>query len=152
MIEQRVIDTLNELIAVCKDNETALRETGPRLKSDGLRTSCIELAAKWSGIAEALRTEVIYEKGAPKDGGSVMGRAYRFIARVKATVSGNQREALLDELEQLSERALNKFDEAINRDLPSNIAGIVALQRNHVKDAFERICDARKAARTDSDS
>ena len=144
MFEKRVIDTLNELIAVCKDNETALRETGPRLKPEELRTLCAKLATDWSGIAEALRTEVIYEKGAPNDEGSVMGRAYRLIGRIKALVSRDKSEALLDELEQLSERALGKFDEAINNDLPSNIAGIIELQRNHVKDAHEGIRDAKK--------
>ena len=147
MIEERVINALNELIAVCKDNETALREIAPRLKSNGLRTLCTELATQWSGIAEALRTEVIYEKGAPNDEGTVMGRAYRLLAQIKAVVSSDKNEAMLDELEQLSERALSKFDEAINRDLPANIAGIVELQRNHVKDAFERIRDAKKSIR-----
>ena len=148
MIENRVIDALNELIAVCKDNETALREAGPRLKSTGLRALCAELAVQWSGIAEALRTEVIYEKGAPNDeDGTVMGRAYRFIGRIKAAISSDKSEALLDELEQLSARALSKFDETINRNLPSSIAGIVELQRNHVKDAFERIRDAKKSVR-----
>ena len=145
MFEKRDIDTLNELIAVCKDNETALRETGPRFKSDGLRGLCMELAAHWSRIAQALRTEVIYEKGAPKEEGSVIGRAYRLIAQIKAAISRDGSDALLGELEQLSERALGKFDEAINKDLPSTIAGIVELQRNHVKDAHDRIRSARRS-------
>ena len=138
---------LNELIAVCRDNIESVEDAAQQTKSDELQTFFNELVEHWKKILEALRAEVIYQGGIPTESGTLIGDVHRLYAKFKAAVLRNEREAVLDELEQLSSRALDTFDEVLKRELPPQAEGILRLQHGQVSEVHERILAFRKSGR-----
>jgi uncharacterized protein (TIGR02284 family) len=142
--QQRIIETLNALLAVCNDNVEGLTEAAKQIEAEDFQRPLGDLAEQWRKIAEGLRAEVIYRGGEPVESGTLLGDAQRYYAKLKAALVTNERRVIVDELQQLSARALSKFDTALQGgSLPPQADSIIQLQRGQVQGAHERILALR---------
>jgi uncharacterized protein (TIGR02284 family) len=141
--QQLAIEALNGLLAVCHDTLEGITEAAAQVEAEDFRQPLRELAEQWRKIAEGLRSEVIYRGGKPVESGTVLGDAQRYYAKLKSTLVTNERRVIVDELQQLSARALSKFDAALQGNLPPQVDSIIRLQRGQVQGAYKRILALR---------
>lgn len=141
--QRPVIETLNALLAVCHDNLESLTEATNQIEAEDFQQQLHGLAEHWRKIAEGLRAEVIYRGGKPVESGTVLGDAQRYYAKLKSALVSNERRVIAEELQQLSARALSRFDTALQGGLPPQADSIIQLQRGQVQGAHERILALR---------
>lgn len=135
----QTIKVLNELISVCLDGIKGFRDAYEHAKDAEVRSVLSELAKDRESIVFAFQTEVRDLGGTPKEEGSLLGVAHRLYMDLKSAVSGDDRKAILDEVQRGEEYTLSKFQEALNKDLPLDVKSIIQLHYNQVQKSYDRI-------------
>ena len=143
-----VIDTLNKLIETCKDGEYGFRTSAEHVKSEQLRSVFLERAESCRKGAAELQAEVARLGGKPEDDSSTTGTLHRGWVNVKGMLTGNSDQAALDECERGEDAALERYRDAIKKDLPSDVAVIVERQYEGVKRNHDQIRSLRDAMRS----
>lgn len=133
------IKVLNELISICHDGIKGFRDAYEHAKDAQVRNALSELAKNRESIAFAFQAEVRDLGGTPKEEGSLMGVAHRLFMDLKSAVSGDDRKAILDEVQRGEEYTLSKFQEVLHKDLPLDVKSIIQLHYNQVQKSYDQI-------------
>jgi uncharacterized protein (TIGR02284 family) len=133
-----VIDVLNELIETCKDGEYGFRASAEQAHSRALCSSLLARSSECATASDQLRAQVLQLGGKPENGGSAAGAVHRGWVAVKATLSNYDDLAVLEECERGEDVALATYRDALDRDLPEPIRGLIERQyegakRNHLE-------------------
>jgi len=148
-INDDIVETLNDLIATCKDGELGFTACAERVESPDLRQLFTQRAAACRQAAEELRPFVIQYGGEPETEGSTSGALHRGWVAVRGSLAGYSDQAMLDECERGEDAALARYRAALREDtLPEQLRAIVSrqqlgVQANH--DHVKRLRDALKA-------
>jgi uncharacterized protein (TIGR02284 family) len=148
MDNEGVVDILNKLIETCKDGEYGFRTCAEHAKSERLRTVFLERAASCRDGATQLQAEVARLGGHPETDSSAPGVLHRGWVNLKAALTGHDDLAALNECERGEDAALERYREAIKKDLPSDVAAIVERQYEGVKRNHDQIRSLRDAMRS----
>lgn len=144
-----IVDTLNELIATCKDGELGFTACAERVQSEELRQLFLKRAGDCQLAAAELRPFVIQHGGEPETDGSTSGALHRGWVAVRGSLAGYSDQAMLDECERGEDAALARYRAALRENtLPAPLLAIVSrqqlgVQANH--DHVKRLRDALKA-------
>ena len=146
------VDTLNALIEVSKDGEYGFRTSAEHAQEASLRQLLMRSAAECAQAARELQDEVEALGGEAEDGGSAAGAMHRGWVSVKAKLSTYSDREILEEVERGEDKALNRYLQAAESELPGSAQSIVLRQlegvrRNH--DQFRQLRD--EATRADSE-
>lgn len=143
-----VLDTLNDLLESCRDGEFGYRECAEHVKAQNLKAVLHrhEQACKDAGME--LQALIAQLGGKADEGGSVMGAMHRGWVSVRATLAGNNDQAMMDECERGEDSALASYRKALKKDLPASVRSVVqrqsdGAQRNH--DQIKALRDSLKA-------
>jgi len=96
-INDDIVETLNDLIATCKDGELGFTACAERVESPDLRQLFTQRAAGCRQAAEELRPFVIQYGGEPETEGSTSGALHRGWVAVRGSLAGFSDQAMLDE-------------------------------------------------------
>ncbi len=146
---KEVIDVLNDLIETSKDGEEGFKECAENVERSYLKTLLKERARECKTAATELQTIVQRLGGTPEDDASATGSLHRRWTDLKATLTGNSEQAVLDECERGEDVAKESYKEALeNQALPPDIRAVVERQykgvlRNH--DQVKALRDAERA-------
>ncbi|MFO8003693.1 PA2169 family four-helix-bundle protein [Thioalkalivibrio sp.] len=146
---KEVIDVLNDLIETSKDGEEGFKECAENVERSYLKTLLKERARECKTAATELQTIVQRLGGTPEDEASATGSLHRRWTDLKATLTGNSEQAVLDECERGEDVAKESYQEALeNQALPPDIRAVVERQykgvlRNH--DQVKALRDAERA-------
>ena len=145
----KVIDTLNDLIETCRDGEYGFNASAEHTKSADLKTMLTRHAGECKTAAQELQTLVSQLGGEPEKGGSVSGAMHRGWVSVRASLSTYTDLAMLEECERGEDLAVASYRKALKQDLPPAIRSVVerqsqGAQRNH--DQIKALRDTLKAA------
>ena len=143
-----VIDTLNKLIATCKDGEYGFRTSAEHVKSAQLRQVFSSRAEECQRGASELQALVTRLGGDADTGSSATGTLHRGWVKLKEAVSGDSDVAALEECERGEDAALERYRDAVKQDLPPDIAAVVQRQYEGVKRNHDQVRTLRDQMRS----
>lgn len=143
MSNDEVISCLNGLIQTCKDGQEGFREAAAGVERSDLRSLFAEFSQQRAEFAGVLQGLVRGLGGDPEDEGSISGALHRGWIDLKAALTGNDQEAILNECERGEDSAKENYAEALNDNLPANVRDIVEQQYQAVLAAHNRIKQLR---------
>ena len=143
-----VISTLNDLIETCKDGQNGFQAAIEGVRDSALKTTFQKYVQQRAQFASELQNEVRRLGGDPEKSGSVSAALHRGWMDIKAAVTGKNDHAIVAECERGEDAAVKNYQEAINKNLPSQIASIVQRQYDAVKQAHDQIRRLRDTPRT----
>lgn len=138
-----VISTLNGLIETCKDGQNGFKESAEAVSDSNLKTVFYELGQQRTQYVGELQTLVRELGGDPENSGSVAGALHRGWINLKSAITGQSDGAILNEAERGEDVAKKAYKEALEQNLPANVASVVQTQYAQVQAAHDKVRDLR---------
>jgi uncharacterized protein (TIGR02284 family) len=149
-----IISTLNDLIETSKDGEEGFRTCAQDISDSKMKSLFMDRAQHCAQAARELQEQVVALGGKPETSTSVSSSLHRRWVDIKAAVTGQDDEAILNECERGEDVAMKSYRNALGKDLPPAIRSIVerqfgGVQRNHdqVKALRDQVRTAKNIAR-----
>jgi uncharacterized protein (TIGR02284 family) len=139
------ISTLNDLISICKDGQEGFKDAAEGVDRSDLKTLFYEFSQQRAEFAGVLQEMVRSMGGDPENAGSMTGAIHRGWIDIKSAVMGKDEEAILNECERGEDAAKEAYQEAMQQNLPSNVADVVNQQGQAVLAAHNRIRSLRNS-------
>ena len=148
MNSDELVDTLNDLLESIRDGEFGYRECAGHIKAQSLKAVLHrhEQACRDAGVE--LQALIVQLGGNADEGGSLMGAMHRGWVSVRATLAGNNDQAMLDECERGEDSALASYRKALKQQLPASVRALVQRQSNGAQgnhDEIKALRDSLKA-------
>ena len=116
------ISTLNTLIATTIDSVTGYENSAKDIDNQRFAEIFRQRADERQQVVEDLRNEVRRLGGDPEDSGSFMGKTHQRFEDLKAAITGQDEQAVIDEVERGEDYLKEKFETALNSDALSGEA------------------------------
>ena len=110
------ISTLNTLIATTIDSITGYENSAKDIDNQRFAEIFRERANERQQVVEQLRAEVRRLGGNPEDDGSFMGKTHQRFEDLKAAITGQDEQAVINEVERGEDYLKEKFEAALNGD------------------------------------
>lgn len=133
MEHKDLMDTLNKLVATCKDGEYGFLSCAEHANADDLRRTFSARAEECRQGAAELQSLIRANGGTPDDGGTATGAVHRGWVAVKGTLSGYSDLAMLEECERGEDTAVERYRKALEEPLPPDVRAVVERQFEGVK-------------------
>ncbi len=108
------ISTLNTLISTTIDSVTGYENSAKDIRNERLAETFRQRANERQQIVDELRTEVGRLGGKPEEGGSFLGKAHQRFEDLKATVTGRDEQAIINEVERGEDYLKEKWQAALH--------------------------------------
>lgn len=136
---EKVASKLNELLEKNYDAEAGYKNAAENVKNTTLKSYFQSRAKDRYDFGHELKAEIKSFGQEPKKGTSLAGDIHRAWMDLKAKLSSDKEESILEEAIRGEEAAVKEYDEIINeKDLPPSTSDLLIKQRNSVKDALTR--------------
>ncbi|AWI26268.1 PA2169 family four-helix-bundle protein [Flavobacterium pallidum] len=149
METSKSISALNELIEINNDRvegyETASKET----KDNDLKSLFASLQTTSQGNLTELRSEVTRLGGTPEEGTRVTGKFFRAWMEVKAALTGDDRQSVLNSCEFGEDKALEAYEHVLTNhvaDLSAEQIALVRKQQASLQAEHDKVRALRDAA------
>jgi uncharacterized protein (TIGR02284 family) len=143
-----VISVLNDLIETCEDGVRGFHTAADAVEDPQAR-SVFNTRADYIARSEAdLRALVRRLGGDPEHHGSVSGAVHRGWINLKAAVTGKDDEAIIAECERGEDAAVERYEDALEQDLPPDVRSLVDRQYRGTLQNRERVRQLRAMVRT----
>jgi uncharacterized protein (TIGR02284 family) len=140
-----VISTLNGLIETCKDGQEGFKDAAEAVKDGELKTLFFEYSQQRAQFSAVLMELVRELGGDPAESGSMTGAMHRGWIDLKSAITGGGEESILNECERGEDSAKDAYKDALEKNLPANIADVVRQQASAVQAAHNRVRELRNA-------
>jgi uncharacterized protein (TIGR02284 family) len=127
-----VVETLNDLIATCKDAEFGYQTAANDVESMDLKQAFDDCSRQRAEFAEQLEQRVVQRGGAPKTRGTVAGKLYRGWMTLKCGLMGNCEHSVLVDCDRGERIALEHYKHALGLGLPPDVIGVVQSQHEQI--------------------
>jgi uncharacterized protein (TIGR02284 family) len=145
MTRETAIETLNLLIRTSRDGEAGFRACAEQLQSPELRELMLSRAEDCARAVEELKPLVSRFGGTPMEGTSAPGDAHRAWVVAKASLTGSDDHAVLNECERGEDIALADYRKALEQDLPDEARQVVEHQLRGVQHNHDQVKALRDA-------
>lgn len=143
MDNDTTISILNNLIETCKDGESGFKTAADGLQNAAIKASFLEYSQQRASFARQLQDEVRKLGGDPETSGSMSGSLHRGWLNIKATVTGNDDHAIVQEAERGEDVAKAAYEDALKNALPSPARSVVQEQAIQVRAAHDHVRNVR---------
>ncbi len=151
-INKDAISVVNDLIETCRDGEQGFKTAADRAEDPQLKQLFTTLSSQRAAFKHELEVQVETFGGKPADLGHVAGAANRGWMAVKAALSSDDDQSILDECERGEDYAKKAYSAALEKSLPSTLRPLVVRQADDVRAAHDQVRDLRNQHRADKDS
>ena len=110
------ISTLNTLIATTIDSITGYENSAKDIDNQRFAEIFRQRANERQQVVEQLREEVRRLGGNPEDDGSFLGKTHQRFEDLKAAITGQDEQAVINEVERGEDYLKEKFEAALNSD------------------------------------
>ena len=143
-----VISTVNGLIETCKDGQEGFKQAAEGVESSQLKTAFYEFGQQRAQFVGELQGLVRELGGDPENAGTLAGALHRGWINIKSVVTGKDDAAILNEAERGEDVAKNAYKEALEQNLPANIASVVQNQYSAIQTAHDKVKAMRDSAKS----
>lgn len=133
------VDALNDLIETCRDGEYGFRTCAEHAKSGQLKITLQERSADCARAAAQLQERVRALGGEADTGGTAVGALHRGWVAMKTALSKFDDRAVLVECERGEDAALERYRDALGKDLAERERELVQRQYEGVQRNLVRI-------------
>jgi len=145
------ITTLNSLIATTIDSVDGYTEAAKDSASGSFASMFTDRAAERRQVATMLQSEVTRLGGNPEDDGTVLAGAHRVFLNLRASVTGQDDEAIVRTVEQGEDHIKAKFEAALaDGDLSPMVKATIQQAYSSVKSGHDQMRDLKKAMASDA--
>ncbi|WP_424492429.1 ferritin-like domain-containing protein [Salinimicrobium sp. GXAS 041] len=135
---EEMADKLNELLEKNYDSEKGFRNAAEDVQNSRLKGFFEEKAAERYDFGHELKTEIRNFGEAPDKGSSIKADAHRTWMNLKSALSGNNEEAVLEEVIRGEKLAVENYNEVIEKiDFPPSTKNLLLKQRNAIQQTIE---------------
>ena len=137
-----VIEVLNDLIRINNDRIAGYEKAAEEARDIDvdLRTIFKRMSEESRQYAAELTQEVVRYGGEPATGTTNSGKIYRVWMDVKATFTGNSRQAVLENCEFGEDAAQRAYESALaDDDVPADVRQLIANQKSSLKTSHDVI-------------
>jgi uncharacterized protein (TIGR02284 family) len=120
--------TLNHLREVCVDGQRGFEAAAKAITEPSLHAELIQYSQQRKAFAADLQAAITSFGESPSEGGSLAGAAHRGWMDLKATLSSNDRYAILAECERGEDAAIESYRDAMASNLPGSVGVLVDTQ------------------------
>ena len=124
-----IIDTLNDLLATCRDTEEGFGKAAKGAHSDELRNRFTRIARQRGDFADELARQVDALGGEPANSGHLSGIQHRGWRELETSIRPKDDATFLAECQAGEENTLRHYDRALAGELPAGVAPVVEQQR-----------------------
>ena len=146
-INDDAIDTLNNLLEICRDGEFGFTESAEHTKTQQFKTAFLQRADDCRSAAVELQQLISEMGGEPDEGGTVSGAMHRGWIAVKGSLSGYSDMDMLEECERAEDVALAQYRKALKQNLPMQAKAVVERQAQGTQKNHDQIRDLRNMHR-----
>ena len=138
------IRTLNGLIATTIDSVDGYSTSASDVENPRFAELFTARASERSSVAEQLRGEVKRLGGNPEDDGTLLAAGHRAFVNLKATVTGRDDQAIVNEVERGEDHIKAKFEDALKDDsLSPSCRTVVETAYGSVKSGHDEMRDLK---------
>ena len=138
------IRTLNGLIATTIDSVDGYRTSASDVENPRFAELFTARASERSSVAEQLRGEVKRLGGNPEDDGTLLAAGHRAFVNLKATVTGRDDQAIVNEVERGEDHIKAKFEDALkDNSLSPSCRTVVETAYGSVKSGHDEMRDLK---------
>ena len=149
-INEDAIDTLNDLLEICRDGQFGFSECAAHTQSRDLKMVLMQRAEDCRRAGADLMKLIKQMGGEYEEGGTAMAALHRGWVAAKGKLTGYSDLDMLNECERAEDVALTHYRKALMHHLPEAVHALVkqqasGTQRNH--DQIKALRNALKAAK-----
>lgn len=141
-----VISIVNSLIETNKDGQEGFQTAADGIDRSDLKSLFYEFSQQRAQFAGELQGLVRDLGGDPENSGSISGAIHRGWINIKAAVTGQDAQAILNECERGEDIAKAAYKSALENNLPANIRETIQNQYSSVLAAHDRVKMLRDSA------
>lgn len=109
---------LNELIEITRDGQRFYEHASQQVRDSHLQALFATMSRGKTEVIEALKEAVVANHDVPASGGTFLGPLQRVYADTRATLSTDEIEVYVAQLEDAEDRILHAFEEALDKADP----------------------------------
>jgi len=132
---EEVSKSLNELLEKNYDAEKGYKDAAERVENASMRDFLQQQAQDRYDFGHELKDEIKNFGEEPDKGGSVKGAIHRNWMDLKAAVSSDSNEKVMEEVQRGEQSAIEEYDDILKKDLPPTTTSILNRQRNKIAKA-----------------
>jgi len=140
MTKETVINELNDLLTRNYDAEKGYINIQNETTDPQLRAFFREKIANRYQFGHQIKDLIRAYGGEPDKGGSLKGKLHRTWIDIKANMTNDDPEALLEEIERGEESFLETYEDMLeNKDLPSDVRRVIQRQYHSARITLNRV-------------
>lgn len=138
--QERVIENLNELIKLCNDGAKGYNNAADGIDNKELKTIFHRLSQQRKGFVEDLKSEIRSMGGEIDDSRDVEGILHNTWLSIKAAITANNTESVIEACKTGEEFAYSKYEELLkDTELPENIKSLLSKQHQLIRGAYTQL-------------
>lgn len=141
-----IIESLNDLVQITEDSHDGYRRSAEDAKDQDLKALFYDLSSQREAMVGELQDLVRQLGGEPKDSGTILAGAHRFFVDLKSTVVGNDRAAILREVERGESEAIRRHENVLSQGLPPSVETVVRRHLERFRSDRNRMTTLKQAS------
>jgi len=136
---EKVSNRLNDLLTRTYDAEKGYKLAQEKIDNPSIKTFLNERVQQRYNFGHELKDEIANFGELPEKGGSIKGDLHRTWMNLTATLTGNETERILEEVERGEKASLEEYNDILKDDdmiLPPSTENLLIKQRNAIKAAL----------------
>lgn len=136
---EKVSNRLNDLLTRTYDAEKGYKLAQDKIDNPSIKTFLNERVQQRYIFGHELKDEIANFGELPEKGGSIKGDLHRTWMNLTATLTGNETERILEEVERGEKASLEEYNDILKDDdmiLPPSTENLLIKQRNAIKAAL----------------
>lgn len=140
-------ELLEHLATTAEDGANGYAQAAEHVDDVGIKTVLKSLGEERSQLAQDLRSFVLnrYQQYVTESG-SVKAALHRGWIALKDAMTGNDPYAVIAAAEEGEDYALEQWDEALTKSLPSDVKAMIRRQRDEVLSAYNRLRNLKRVS------
>ncbi len=137
---EKISNKLNDLLILTYDAKRGYTLAAEKTDNPAIKKFLEDKANQRYNFGHELKSEIVEYGNLPEDSGSIKGDFHRAWMKFVTTISSNESERMLEEVERGEKKILNSYNDILDNKewiLPSSTRDMLLKQREAIRSALE---------------
>ncbi|MGB5647378.1 ferritin-like domain-containing protein [Muriicola sp.] len=137
---EKISNKLNDLLILTYDAKRGYKLAAEKVNNPTIKKFLEDKANQRYTFGHELKSEIVEYGNLPEDSGSIKGDFHRAWMKFVTTISSNDSERMLEEVNRGEKKILNSYNDILNNKewiLPNTTRDLLSKQRDAIKSALE---------------